>query len=192
MNVDAASSPAKRPTKQTIALLLLAAGGLSCSGSMVIGLGIGALQSQPGTTPDTYQTLQSIGIIPTLGLWIGVALLLVGGVVALATGAFRSSSGPETFAGPPLPASAVPLDIPARREILNRTLAQYSRAGWQAVAITDTTAQLVRRKTFSCLWALLWFLLFGIGLVIYLIWYWAKRDHTIFVSVDEYGRVLAR
>jgi hypothetical protein len=34
-----------------------------------------------------------------------------------------------------------------------------------------------------------WFLLFGIGLIIYLLYYWGKRDHTIYLEVDERGRI---
>jgi len=37
----------------------------------------------------------------------------------------------------------------------------------------------------------LWFLLFGIGIVIYLIYFAANRDEGRYVEVDEYGGVRA-
>ena len=70
-------------------------------------------------------------------------------------------------------------------------LSEYSRDGFFVRHRTDTTAQLVKPKKFSFLWALLWFLVFGIGLVVYLIYYAAKRDEGRYVEVDEYGAVRA-
>jgi hypothetical protein len=37
----------------------------------------------------------------------------------------------------------------------------------------------------------LWLLVFGIGIVVYLIYYAAKRDEGRYVEVDEYGAVRA-
>lgn len=81
------------------------------------------------------------------------------------------------------------ISLEKRREILNRTIANYSRQGWRLISQTDTTAQLVKPKSFSCLWATLWFLLFGIGILIYLFYYWGKKEDTVFISVNEYGQV---
>lgn len=56
---------------------------------------------------------------------------------------------------------------------------------------TPTTAQLFKPKTFSFIWALLWFLVFGIGIIVYLIYYAAKQAEGRYVEVDEYGTVRA-
>jgi hypothetical protein len=32
-----------------------------------------------------------------------------------------------------------------------------------------------------------WFLLFGIGLIVYLLYYWGKRDQTVYLEVDNRG-----
>jgi len=81
------------------------------------------------------------------------------------------------------------MDIQQRRDILQREIAGYVKRGFVVQSQTDTTAQLIKRKKFSFLWALLWFLLAGVGLVVYLIWYAAKRDQSVYLSVDEAGRV---
>jgi hypothetical protein len=49
------------------------------------------------------------------------------------------------------------------------------------------TAQLVKPKKFGFIWALVWFLLFGIGLIVYLLYYWGKRDQTVYLEVDNRG-----
>lgn len=56
-----------------------------------------------------------------------------------------------------------------RTEILQREINKYVRKGFRVVSQTESTAQLAKPNKFSLLWALLWFLLFGIGLIIYLI-----------------------
>jgi len=48
--------------------------------------------------------------------------------------------------------------------ILEAEIARYTQRGYRVLSRTDTSAQLLRPKKFSFLWALLWFLLFGIGL----------------------------
>lgn len=58
-----------------------------------------------------------------------------------------------------------------------------------AVTVQDaTTAQLMRRKQFSCLIATLSFFFFGIGFFLYLFYFLAQRDETIYLdlSTQEY------
>ncbi len=55
--------------------------------------------------------------------------------------------------------------------------------GFNIISQTPTTAQLVRNKSFSCLIATISFLFFGIGVVIYLFYFLAKRDQTIYLDV---------
>jgi len=58
-----------------------------------------------------------------------------------------------------------------------------------ALRRTATTAQLVKPKQFSFIWALLWFLVFGIGILVYLFYYASMQDEVRYVEVDEYGAV---
>lgn len=91
-----------------------------------------------------------------------------------------------------VPNRLIGMDIQHRRDILQREIASYVKNGFIVVSQTDTTAQLIKHKKFSFLWAVLWFLVFGIGLIVYLIWYAAKRDTTVYVTVDESGKVQRR
>ena len=84
------------------------------------------------------------------------------------------------------------LTLDQRRDILEQAIAKYVKRGYRVTARTDTTAQLLRPKKFSLLWALAWFLLFGIGILVYLIYYWSKRDDTVYLEVDSAGRVKRR
>lgn len=93
---------------------------------------------------------------------------------------------------PKAPAPPPVLSMEQRKAILQRTIADYVSRGFQVVNQTDTSAQLLKKKTFSCLYSILWFLLFGIGLIIYLLYYAAKRDELLYISVDERGRVSTR
>ena len=79
-----------------------------------------------------------------------------------------------------------------RRNILSREIARYTGQGYRVQAQTEYTAQLVKPKTFSILWAIVWFLLFGVGLLVYLIYYLAKSDKLVYIQVDEYGNVNTR
>ncbi len=84
------------------------------------------------------------------------------------------------------------MDIQQRRDILQREITGYVKRGFVVQSQTDTTAQLIKRKKFSFLWAFVWLLAAGVGLVVYLIWYAAKRDQAVYLAVDEAGRVSKR
>lgn len=86
------------------------------------------------------------------------------------------------------------LTLEQRREILSNHITKYIKAGYRVLAQTDTTAQLVKPKHFSCFWAtvflLLSVLLIGLVLIaIYLFIYMAQKDQTIYVEVDSNGKV---
>lgn len=72
---------------------------------------------------------------------------------------------------------------------LDAKVRRYVRRGYIVQSQTDTSAQLVKPKKFSFLWALAWFLCFGVGLLVYLLYYWAKRDHVVYLSVTPADRV---
>lgn len=84
------------------------------------------------------------------------------------------------------------MSMEQRRAILEEEIRKYVKKGFQVVSRTDLTAQLVKPKKFSGLWALLWFLVFGVGLIIYLIYYGTKRDEQVYLEVDEKGKVRRR
>ncbi len=81
------------------------------------------------------------------------------------------------------------LSIEERSAILDREIAKYIKRGFRVIARTDITAQLIKPKKFSFLWAILWFLLLGVGILVYLIYYWSKRDETIYLQINPYGRI---
>ena len=82
-----------------------------------------------------------------------------------------------------------PQPIESRRAALQARINHYLSQGYRVVSQTDTTAQLVRPKSFSCLIAALSFLLLVVGFILYLIYYASKKDDTVYLSVDEYGSV---
>jgi hypothetical protein len=84
-----------------------------------------------------------------------------------------------------------PVSEAERSRELEEEIAQYMSDGFFVRQRTATTAQLVRPKRFSFVWALLWFLVFGVGIIVYLIYYAAKQDEGRYVEVDEYGAIKA-
>jgi len=78
------------------------------------------------------------------------------------------------------------LTIENRREILQHEINSYVKKGYRVISQTDTTAQLVKPKKFSLFWAII-----GI-LIIYLLWYLAKRDKQIYIEVTLTGKVITR
>ena len=81
------------------------------------------------------------------------------------------------------------LTLEQRTALLDKEIGRYVRHGFRLLSRTPTTAQLLKPKTFSRLWALLWFLCFGFGIFVYLIYYWSKRDQTLYLQVDPTGRI---
>lgn len=81
------------------------------------------------------------------------------------------------------------LSIEERTGILERHIGEWVKRGYQVVSRTDTTAQLVKPKDFNFLWAILWFLALGIGIVVYLLYYLAKKDRMIYLEIDLFGNV---
>jgi hypothetical protein len=81
------------------------------------------------------------------------------------------------------------LSIAERKAILDAEVTKYVKRGFRVQSRTDTEAQLVKPKKFSFLWAFLWLLLFGVGLIVYLLYYWSKKDEQVYLQVDEYGKV---
>lgn len=61
---------------------------------------------------------------------------------------------------------------------------------WRLMSQTETTAQMVRPKTFSAAIAILWFVFVPvIGLIFYVIYYAGKRDQHLYLTVDDIGEL---
>jgi hypothetical protein len=85
---------------------------------------------------------------------------------------------------------AEPITLEERRAILQAAIKDRVRRGYRVMSQTDTTAQVVKAKTFSFGFALLWLLVFGVGVTVYLLHYAAKRDRQHYLTVDGRGRVI--
>ncbi len=57
--------------------------------------------------------------------------------------------------------------------------------GFQVVSQTSTTAQLIRKKHFSCLLATILFLLFTLPFIIYLFYFLGKKDDLIYLDIER-------
>lgn len=158
----------------------------------------GGKRSSVGGTRNTFVAL-------------GITVLIIGTVAALATGSgnwaiffflvilcvvvvsYTSEGRDDTGDGRLLlrEGSARQVSEAERSSLLEEEVGEYMRDGFLLRTRTATTAQLVKQKQFSFIWALLWFLVFGVGLIVYLIYYAAKRDEGRYVEVDGYGAVRA-
>ncbi len=77
-----------------------------------------------------------------------------------------------------------------RLDRLEQNIVKHVNQGYHVVSRTENSAQLVLPKEFNFLWALLWFLIFGIGLIIYILYYLSKRDSVIYLRVEPSGEVI--
>ena len=68
---------------------------------------------------------------------------------------------------------------------LDKISSLYMREGYIVILRTDTQLQLIRKKKFSLIWAILGLLLWGIGLLIYIFYYVSKKDEQINITLDE-------
>jgi hypothetical protein len=87
--------------------------------------------------------------------------------------------------------STPPISEVERSAILNAEIVRYVRLGFRVVHQTPTSAQLCAPKRFAFEWAFLWFLLGGVGILVYVSWYMAQPDTTVSLSVDPSGTVVA-
>ena len=67
---------------------------------------------------------------------------------------------------------------------LQNTIEDHASRGFIISSQTETTAEMVRSKEFNLVPALVWFLLFGIGVLVYIFYYMYKSDETIFIRVQ--------
>jgi hypothetical protein len=71
--------------------------------------------------------------------------------------------------------------LPVEQRPLRFQVEHYVGAGWRVVGQTPDGVQLVKPKKFSLVFALLWFCLGGVGLIVYLLYYASKRDRQLFL-----------
>ena len=74
---------------------------------------------------------------------------------------------------------------PGADKPLQEHIGWYVKQGYHVVSQTEASAQLIKPKRFSLVWAFLWFLLAGVGVIVYLVYYLAKNDKTVYLSVSE-------
>jgi len=72
--------------------------------------------------------------------------------------------------------------------ILDERIFRYAKGGYRVVHRDDNSVQLLRPKTFSFLWALVWFFIgLGTGFFLYLFYYLAKKDKIVYIEVADSG-----
>lgn len=67
---------------------------------------------------------------------------------------------------------------------LKAQIKELVQSGYVVTIQDKTSAQLVRKKHFSCLIATLSFLFFGIGFFIYLFYFLAKKDEIVYLDIE--------
>ena len=73
----------------------------------------------------------------------------------------------------------------SNNEILDKVSSLYMSDGYIVTLRTNTQLQLIRKKEFSLLWAFLWVLVWGVGLLFYIFYYMAKKDEHVNITLDE-------
>jgi hypothetical protein len=99
-------------------------------------------------------------------------------------------AAPQPSSVMPVPAGpyiALPTD--QLKAILDREVMRQIKRGYNVQMRTDTTAQLVKPKQLNFLAALLWFLIAGVGLVVYLLFHWGQREKSVYIEVDPAGKI---
>lgn len=83
------------------------------------------------------------------------------------------------------------LNAPDRKKPLPEHVRFWSKRGY-VLAHQDpfgNSAQLVKQKQFSMFWFLMWCLLFGVGGIIYLLYYWGKPEGVVLLQRYSDGTV---
>lgn len=73
--------------------------------------------------------------------------------------------------------------------ILQAEINHYVQKGFRVVSQTARSAQLIKPKKFSVVWAVIWFVLMLLPFVLYLLYYAGKRDQQVYLTVDERGNI---
>jgi hypothetical protein len=89
--------------------------------------------------------------------------------------------------GPDVAKRTEPISEAERSRRLDEAIKGLLLEGYFVRLRTPTAAQLVKPKVFSLVWALVWFLLCGVGVLVYVFYYASKRDEGVYLQVDDYG-----
>lgn len=73
------------------------------------------------------------------------------------------------------------LGRPNKDQPLQEHIEWYISQGYRVVSQTEASAQLVKPKTFSFVWAFIWFLCLGVGLIVYLLYYASKKEQSVYL-----------
>jgi type VI protein secretion system component VasF len=80
--------------------------------------------------------------------------------------------------------------LETRRAALQQRISYYVRHQYRVLSQTDTTAQLVKPKRFSLIWAIIWLILAVLPFLFYVGYHvFLKRESQVYLTVDEQGRV---
>jgi len=90
---------------------------------------------------------------------------------------------PPMMVYPPAPD---PVALKNQRKIQN-IIAYYAQRGYKVVSQTDTTVQLTKDKSFSCLVAVILLLLWILPFFIYLIYYAAAKEERLLITLNPDG-----
>ena len=74
-------------------------------------------------------------------------------------------------------------------EILLEEIERYSQRGYRVASQTSHTAQLIQPKQFNILLAIFGLLFWGVGLLIYIVFFLAQKEKTVFLKVDDAGNI---
>jgi ABC-type Fe3+ transport system permease subunit len=73
---------------------------------------------------------------------------------------------------------------------LQQKISDYVGRGYTVAAQSANNATLLKPKRIGIGWAILWFLLAGIGVLVYFAYHmWGKKQEQVFLSVDDKGTV---
>lgn len=76
-----------------------------------------------------------------------------------------------------------------RAAVLEREVQSYVKKGYRVMSRTDITAQLVKPKHFSFILAIILLIIMVLPFFLYLLWYLAAKDQTVYLSVDDKGKI---
>lgn len=201
------AGPTPNPIIQSIWMnlhTLLVLGGL---GVMVIGISAVLFSMNPSL--DTDAALPTDGLATSAMTFFSVlGLVMIFSGVHMGNARYRERSGNQppvstltnyNFAEPAAGRSpqetfqsSQVLAVETRRELLIREMSYYIRQGYRVMSQTDTSAQLVKPKEFSCLIATIALLLALFPFILYILFYMAQKDRVMFIEIDPYGHVIRR
>jgi hypothetical protein len=83
------------------------------------------------------------------------------------------------------------MDDKEQKTIIENAISYFLRQGYFVNSQTDNSVQLVKPKKFSFLLAIIFLLLSGLPLIIYVLYYLSQETETLYIRVDAQGQVHA-